>query len=497
MMGSQRPITGQQRAPRQTGLGVVRIWLLDGFRVSVGSSRSIGEDEWRLKKSASLVKLLALAPAHRLHREQAMDLLWPELDSKAASNNLHHALHIARRILQPSADSASGYLRLRGENLALSPEEPLWVDVEAFEQAATAARHTLEPAAFRAAIDLCLGELLPQDRYEVWAEERRAQLRGLYLSLLLEVAGLYEDRMEFGEAIEALGKVVAEDPAHEGAHVGLMRLYALLGRRREALGQYERLRDALSREIGSQPEGATVLLHEEIWAGTFPLAHSPLAAGSPSEELRSGGRHNLPLARTSFVGRETLEVKRLLSMTRLLTLTGVGGSGKTRLALKVASDLVGAYPDGTWLVELAPRSEPALVSQAVAKALGVREQPGRPLTETLVDALLRWAVLSVLSGGARTVPQVARRLGVTRQSVQRVANLLAAEALIERVVNPDNARSPIFRLSKRGEEVLAAITQAADPWHRRVGEELSLEDLRRARAALAVLMRFAQGASVR
>ena len=236
MMGSQRPITGQQRVPSQTGLGAVRIWLLGGFRISVGSSRSIGEDEWRLKKAGSLLKLLALAPAHRLHREQAMDLLWPELDSEAAANNLHHALYIARRTLQPSAGSASGYLRLRGENLALSPEEPLWVDVEAFEQAASAARHALEPAAFRAAIDLYAGELLPQDRYEEWAEERRAQLRGLYLSLLLEVAGIYEERKEYGEAIEALERVVAEDPAQEEAHVGLMRLYAVLGRRREASG---------------------------------------------------------------------------------------------------------------------------------------------------------------------------------------------------------------------------------------------------------------------
>jgi DNA-binding MarR family transcriptional regulator len=106
-------------------------------------------------------------------------------------------------------------------------------------------------------------------------------------------------------------------------------------------------------------------------------------------------------------------------------------------------------------------------------------------------------VLSVLSGDARTVPQVARRLGVTRQSVQRVANLLAAEGLIESVANPDNARSPLFRLSKRGEEVLTAITRAADPWLRRVGEELSLDDLRRARAALAVLMRFARESNVR
>ena len=418
MRGSQRPTVGQPRVPGETpggALEAVRVWLLGGFRVSVGSSRSIGEEEWRLKKAGGLLKLLALAPAHRLHREQAMDLLWPELDSEAAANNLHHALHIARRTLEPSAPAgtASGYLHLRGESLALSPAGPVWVDVEAFEEAATTARHALEPAAYRAAIDLYSGELLPQDRYEAWAEERRAHLRGVYLSLLWEVAGLYEERNEFGEAIEALGRVVAEDPTHEGAHVGLIRLYALLGRRREALGQYERLRDALFREFRAEPEAATVRLHQEIWAGTFPPDHSPQAAGSPSEELHApgaGGRHNLPLARTSFIGRgrETLEVKRLLAMTRLLTLTGVGGSGKTRLALKVASDLAGAYPDGAWLVELAALSEGELVPQAVARALRVREQPGRPLTETLKDALRARRMLLVVDNCEHLIEPVVR-----------------------------------------------------------------------------------------
>ena len=365
--------------------------LLGGFRVWVGS-RVIEEDQLRLRKSRSLIKLLALSPAHRLHREQAKELLWPELDSKAASNNLHHALHIAWRTLEPSAGAATGYLHLRGESLVLSLAGPVWVDVEAFEEAAMMARHTQATAAYRAAIDLYSGELLPQDRYEEWTEERRAQLRGLYLSLLLEVAGFYEERKEFGEAIEALNSVVAEDPTHEQAHVGLIRLYALLGRRREALGQYERLRDTLSREFGVEPEAASVRLHEEIWAGTFPPGDLPLAGSPPGEETPSpaeAARHNLPLARTSFIGREreTLEVKRLLAMTRLLTLTGAGGSDKTRLALKVASELAGAYPDGAWLVELGMLSEGELVPQAVASALGVREEPGRPLTETLKDTL--------------------------------------------------------------------------------------------------------------
>jgi DNA-binding MarR family transcriptional regulator len=135
-------------------------------------------------------------------------------------------------------------------------------------------------------------------------------------------------------------------------------------------------------------------------------------------------------------------------------------------------------------------AEAARLVEDVLECAGALRRYGDALTRPFGQTEARWAVLSVLSGGPRTVPQVARRLGVTRQSVQRVANLLAAEGLVESSPNPDSARSPLFRLSKRGEEVLAGITQAADPWHRRAGEELSLRDLRRARSALAVLTRL-------
>jgi DNA-binding SARP family transcriptional activator len=79
----------------------------------------------------------------------------------------------------------------------------------------------MEPAAFRAAIDLYAGELLPEGRYEGWVEERRAELKELYLSLLLELVALLEERRKFGEAIEALGRVVAEEATHERAHLSL------------------------------------------------------------------------------------------------------------------------------------------------------------------------------------------------------------------------------------------------------------------------------------
>ena len=118
--------------------GLVRVWLLGRFKVRVGSL-TIGEDGWRLRKAASLVKLLALAPGHRLHREQILDLLWPDLKPRSAANNFHQTLHVARRTLEPEATTPR-YLRLRDERLGLCPNDPLRTDVEAFEAAADEAR---------------------------------------------------------------------------------------------------------------------------------------------------------------------------------------------------------------------------------------------------------------------------------------------------------------------------------------------------------------------
>jgi transcriptional regulator with XRE-family HTH domain len=115
------------------------------------------------------------------------------------------------------------------------------------------------------------------------------------------------------------------------------------------------------------------------------------ASGAPrvAEAALGGGSHNLPLQLTSFIGRgrELAEVNRLLGTTRLLTLTGTGGTGKTRLAMQVAGDLLGRYPHGVWLADLAATADPAGVPAVVADAVGVREEAGQPLLATLVAAL--------------------------------------------------------------------------------------------------------------
>jgi predicted ATPase/DNA-binding SARP family transcriptional activator/DNA-binding CsgD family transcriptional regulator/Tfp pilus assembly protein PilF len=409
----------------------VRVWLLGSFKVSVGS-RTVKGDAWRLKKAAALVKLLALAPGHRLHREQAMEALWPDLGPEAAANNLRVALHAARRVLDPDPAVASRCLASRGEQLALRPEGHLWVDVEAFEEATAAARRAREPAAHRAAIALYTGELLPEDRYEEWAEEKREELRATYVSLLGELAALYEERGEFGPAIETLRRAVTVEPTDEEAHVGLMRLYAVSDRQREALAQYERLREVLSGKLGTEPNAATQRLRDEIAAGGFPTTRTP-PTSSLQDERSAVDKHNLPAPRTSFVGRERemLEVKRELAMTRLLTLTGAGGSGKTRLALEVARSLVGAYPDGVWLVELAGLSQEILVPQAVAGVLEVPEQPDRTLTEALVESLRGQEILLILDNCEHLVYAAAGLVDVLLDACPRLWTLATSREALD------------------------------------------------------------------
>lgn len=266
----------------------VRVWLLGGFRVSVGS-RTIEESQWRLRKAAALVKLLALAPRHRMHREQAMDLLWPELSKKATSNNLRQVLYDARKTLNSTVGSR--YLASEEESLTLCPEGQLWVDVDAFEEAAQTARRACDPAVYRVAIDLYTGDLLPQDRYEVWAEARREELRQLYLALLVEIAGPYEERGELGLAIEALRKATAKEPTLEEAHASLMRLHALTGATRSApvddlvdvaVGPTEVGPCSIFRTLDRSQELYVLGLH--LGAGLVNIIHPEAHDGSRSEE---------------------------------------------------------------------------------------------------------------------------------------------------------------------------------------------------------------------
>src|SRR3954470_20364567 len=362
----------------------VQIRLFGAFAVRVGDE-TVPEGAWRLRKGKSLVKLLALEPERRIHRDKATELLWPDRASEAAANNFHQALYVARRALETAGADASKALPLRDDMLALYPNGHAEIDIDAFEEAAAKARESGELRDYRHAIGLYGGELLPEDRFEAWAASRRDALNETHLALLLELADLLTSAGDSAQAIEVLEQAVVLDPLHEAAQRALMQHFAKAGRRQGALAQYHRLRAALRRELEADPDPQTTQLYRTLLRGAHEEAEpAPPPTARPPEPRRTP-RHNLPIALTSFVGRERelREVHGLLERNRLVTLTGAGGSGKTRLALESAREHAGAWPDGVWLVELAGLTDPALVPEATAAALGLTLSSKLPDCEEL------------------------------------------------------------------------------------------------------------------
>ncbi|MEO3786184.1 BTAD domain-containing putative transcriptional regulator [Actinocorallia sp. B10E7] len=226
------------------------IRLLGEFTVLV-DGREVPGGAWRNRRAADLVKLLALEPGRTLHRQHVMGLLWPALTGAAAGANLRKALHLARRAL--GSDQA---VRSEGALLVLGGGEPVEVDAARFAAAARAALAGGDPSACAAAADLYPGDLLPADRYEEWAAEPRTRLRDLHLAVL-KGAGRWE-------------RALAVDPADEESHRALMGAHLEAGRRREAIRQFERLRDALRELMGVGPDPATVALYERVLAMEGP-----------------------------------------------------------------------------------------------------------------------------------------------------------------------------------------------------------------------------------
>ena len=362
--------------------------LLGGFDVSV-SERRVEEGAWRLRRAKTLLKLLALAPEHRIHREQVSEALWP--GEQPAASALHQVLYTARRALQSTGEElAAACLTLHDDVITLTGDE-LWIDVVEFERAAAAARSNSSVQALSAALELYTGNLLPEDLYEEWTTARRESVRETHLALLVELAELLAEQGDGAGAVAALQRAVIAEPLHEHAHRALMRLFSEDGRRQQALAQYEQLRAALRQRLEADPDPETRQLYREILAsqhGPAEAAPSVSLASTPSAPADSA-RTRLPHQLTSFVGREGElgELVSVLERTRLLTLTGPGGAGKTRLALELAARREPAFAEGVYLVELAAVGERALVVEETAASLGMRLRSERDPLELLAEQI--------------------------------------------------------------------------------------------------------------
>ena len=356
----------------------VRIVLLGGFTVSVEGDAA--PPRWRLRKAKTIVKLVALAAGHRVHRDVLIELLWPEADPAVGTNNFHQALHAARRVV------GAENLVLHDEIVVLGGEGNVAVDVDDFDAAAGRAAATGAPEDIRHALALWSGELLPEDLYEDWAAPHRDRLSVVRTRLVGDLARALMAGGLSDQALALLEPLAVERPLDEDLHRSLLVALAATGRRWDASAAFERLRDGLAESYGVAPASETSAVYRRLFVG-----------GAPDPGTCP---HNLPTLSTSFVGRhrELGELGRLLERTRLLTLTGPGGAGKTRLAVEIAHGQVASFrwADGVWLVELAGVTHGDGVPSAVGGALELPLEGNRPWIPALVDQLSSRAILLIL-----------------------------------------------------------------------------------------------------
>lgn len=376
--------------PTQSGL---RIQLLGAFIVYVNGN-AVENSRWRLQKAKAVVAMLALAPGQRGRREQVLDRLWPDMEPVAAARNLHQTLYVARRTLAGAGAGSDGLLAIRGEVVVLDDTGPVDVDVLQFERSAVAALADGVEANLRDAADSYSGDLLPDLPDADWLTTRRDELREIHREVLVKLASTVAQRAP-EEALVILTHVLESDPVHEGAVRAQMGVLAGMGRRSEALARYERLVDELLDAFGTDPDPRTTALFRELLTGSPPEERLQQPAGETRKDDAIG---YLPSPLTSFIGRERelVDVQRLMGHARLLTLTGAGGSGKTRLALEAAKAVRPDYVDGVWFVDLAAVGESLLVADAVAEVLGLDSGAAPSRVQALVDQLRRRSLLLVL-----------------------------------------------------------------------------------------------------
>jgi len=291
------------------------IRLLGEFRVDV-DEQTVPSGAWRHRRGAELVKLLALTPRHRLHREELIDALWPDLAPEAGAANLRKAVHFARQALGGEEAIAT-----RGGVVELWPAGPLLIDAEEFEDAVAEALRGNAPKAAARAAELYAGDLLPEDLYAEWVQAPRERLRRLHLQAL-RTSGQWE-------------RVLEADPVDEEAHRALMRARLDEGNRQAAMRQFERLRDVLREELGVGPDPRSVELYEEILAleGTEPSTQAERAAAHLSAGLVALNRMDLE------------EAERQARLARALAI-----EARLGLELGEASGLLGmvAHSRGEW-----------------------------------------------------------------------------------------------------------------------------------------------------
>jgi predicted ATPase/DNA-binding SARP family transcriptional activator len=362
---------------------VLSVRLLGTFQISNDGSPV----DLTSRPAQSLFAYLILHPGAAHRREKLAGMLWPDSLEETARDNLRHALWRIRKAL-PSPPV--GYLHTDDLTIAFNASSEFWLDAQVVEEVSENA----SADELIAALSVYQGDLLP-GFYDEWVVLEREHLQAVFEHKMARLLAVLQDQGRWLEVLDWAERWIKLGQKPEPAYRALMTAHAAKGDMSKVAATYERCLRALN-EFGVGPSEQTRELYERLRAGRNSLGNETLFG--VSEHQKRAAKTNLPVPITSFIGREreVEEIIKLLGAHRLLTLTGSGGVGKTRLAIESAKRLMDDFSDGVWWVELVGLNDPSLLSQEVAKAVGVREIPNRPMGEILLEQLQSKDTLLVL-----------------------------------------------------------------------------------------------------
>jgi predicted ATPase/DNA-binding SARP family transcriptional activator len=380
----------------------------------------------------ALLALLLLRAGEVVAVADLVEGLWGSRPPETAQKALHGHISALRKRLGAERIET----RPPGYQLRLAENDEL--DIHRFERTVAVARTdgaSARSRKLREALALFRGEPLSDFRYDEFAGPEAVRLEELRLTVVEEQI---EAELELGrhaEVVPELERLVVDHPLRERMRAQLMLALYRAGRQADALQAFQEARRRFVEELGIEPSPTLQRLERQILNHDLELA-APRAV-TPDRKL-AVARANLPVQPTPFIGREREleEVTNLLRRpdVRLVTLTGTGGTGKTRVALQTAAALLDTFADGVVFVGLAPLQDPDLVLTTVAQALGIGATSGETLAEELVQTLRNRELLIVfdnfehLLGSAPSVADItADAPGVKLLVTSRAPLRLSAE----------------------------------------------------------------------
>ncbi|MCJ7549888.1 MAG: NB-ARC domain-containing protein, partial [Anaerolineae bacterium] len=360
-------------------------------------------------KARALLTFLAVESDRAHRRETLAGMFWPEYPERRARHSLSQALWNVREAIDDrEVDPSSQFLSVTHHALQFRRTSDYWLDVEqlVLSHQGRPSAEASEPslAAIDQALSLYRGPFLDglslrdSPAFEEWALLQRERLERVTKALFVSLVEAYTQRGAYDRALHYAWRQLDLDPWREDAHRHVMRLLAWSGQRSAALRQYNACCRILAEEMDVGPEAETTGLYERIVSGAL---EQPPQLTPTVPQLSPAPRHSLPAQLTPLIGREAelaaVQARLEQPACRLLTLTGSGGIGKTRLAIETAQHQLAGFPDGVFLVPLAPLQEPDALMPAIAQAMGLSlSDEGGPQAQQLRNYLRDKTLLLLL-----------------------------------------------------------------------------------------------------